>query len=93
VPSKNCLEGLKKTTKTSVRTEGVPAEIQTEHLRNINLLYVRSEVFTVMTIKNAIFWDVTFQRNVVPPLTDSCHADDGGALFLQNISSYKSHMA
>jgi hypothetical protein len=25
--------------------------------------------------------------------TDSCHPDDGGAEILQNIGSYKSHMA
>jgi hypothetical protein len=26
-------------------------------------------------------------------LTDSCHPDDGGATFLLNFGSYKSHMA
>jgi hypothetical protein len=26
-------------------------------------------------------------------LADSCHPDEGGAKFLQNVGSYKSHMA
>jgi N12 class adenine-specific DNA methylase len=26
-------------------------------------------------------------------LTDSCHCDNGGSMFLQNVGSYKSHMA
>jgi hypothetical protein len=28
-----------------------------------------------------------------PKFTDSCHLDDGGAKFLRNFGSYKSHMA
>jgi hypothetical protein len=30
--------------------------------------------------------------NVVPN-TDSCHPDDGGATFIRNVGSYKSHTA
>jgi hypothetical protein len=41
--------------------------------------YVRFEVFTALTMKNGV--------------TDSCHPDEGGAKFLQNVGSYKSHMA
>jgi hypothetical protein len=26
-------------------------------------------------------------------VTDSCHPDEGGAKFLRNVGSYKSHMA
>jgi hypothetical protein len=33
-----------------------------------------------VTMKNAIF-------------TDSCHPDYGGATYLRNVGSYKSHMA
>jgi hypothetical protein len=32
----------------------------------------------------------TLQRNT-KLLTDSCHPDDGGAKFLRNVGSYKSH--
>jgi hypothetical protein len=31
--------------------------------------------------------------SVVPQFTDSCHPDEGGAKFLQNVSFYKSHTA
>jgi hypothetical protein len=53
----------------------------------IILLQVRFEVFTVVTMKNGVFWDVT------PWFTDSCHPDEGGAKFLRNVGSYKSHTA
>jgi hypothetical protein len=29
----------------------------------------------------------------VVPITDSCHPDEGGARFLRNVGSYKSHTA
>jgi hypothetical protein len=68
----------------------------------INLKYVRREVFTAVTVKNAVFWDVMMcgssQRASVASycyrlsyLTDYFHPDDRGATFLQNIGSYKSH--
>jgi hypothetical protein len=37
-----------------------------------------------VTMKNGVFLDV---------FTDSCHPDEGGAEFLRNVGSYKSHMA
>jgi hypothetical protein len=33
----------------------------------------------------------TLRRNT--KFTDSCHPDEGGAKFLRNVGSYKSHMA
>jgi hypothetical protein len=45
---------------------------------------VRFVVFTAVTLKNAVFWDVT-------PCESSRHPDDGDVKFLPNISSYKSH--
>jgi hypothetical protein len=30
---------------------------------------------------------------IVVPITDSCYLDDGGAKFLRNVGSYKSHTA
>jgi hypothetical protein len=44
--------------------------------------YVRFEVFTAVTMKNGVFWDVT-----------SCHPDEGGAKFLLNVCYYKGHTA
>jgi hypothetical protein len=29
----------------------------------------------------------------IDTITDSCHPDEGGARFLRNVDSYKSHMA
>jgi hypothetical protein len=46
---------------------------------------VRFEVFTVVTMKNGVFW-------VVTPC-DSCDPDEGGSRFLRNVGSYKSHTA
>jgi hypothetical protein len=45
---------------TSVRVACAQAKIQTEHLLNADLehKYVRVEVFTVVTMKNGVFWDV-----------------------------------
>jgi hypothetical protein len=37
-------------------------------------------------MKNGVFW-------VVTPFTDFCHPDEGGARFLRNVGSYKSHTA
>jgi hypothetical protein len=45
----------------------------------------RFEVFTAVTMKNGVFW-------VVTPC-GFCHPDEGGARFLRNVGSYKSHTA
>jgi nucleoside permease NupC len=37
----------------------LPGERSKAHSQNILHAYVRSEVFTVVTMKNAVFWDVT----------------------------------
>jgi hypothetical protein len=42
--------------------------------------FIRFEVFTAVTMKNGVFWDVH-------------HPDEGGAKFLRNVRSYKSHTA
>jgi hypothetical protein len=69
--------------------------------------YIRFEVFTAVDMKNGVFWDVTpcgslvFLRSVrrllitasVVPSSDYYHPDDGGAQFLRNVGSYKSHTA
>jgi hypothetical protein len=54
-----CLEGLRNTTKTSVRVTGIPVEIQTRHLMNILLLLgptwltsLQSFVVIVLTLWN-----------------------------------------
>jgi hypothetical protein len=56
-------------------------------------------------MKNGVFWDVrpcdscknrrrNSQRASVDSYsTDSCHPDEGGAKFLRNVDSYKSHTA
>jgi hypothetical protein len=36
---------------------------------------------------------VTSNRRTLRSNTDSCHPDDGGAMFLRNVGSYKIHMA
>jgi hypothetical protein len=38
---------------------------------------------SLLLVKNGVFWDIT--------PCDSC--DEGGAKFLRNVGSYKSHMA
>jgi hypothetical protein len=50
---------------------------------------VSFEVFTTVTMKNAVFWDIT----PCGSFTSSCHPDDGGTKFLRNIVSYKIHTA
>jgi hypothetical protein len=52
---------------------------------------LRFEVFTAVTIKNFVFWDVSPCGSC--KFTDSCHPDEGGAKFLRNVGSYKSHTA
>jgi hypothetical protein len=47
---------------------------------------VRFEVFRVVTMKNAVFWDVM-------PCGSCKNRPFGGAKFLQNVGSYKSHTA
>jgi hypothetical protein len=47
---------------------------------------VRFEVFTAVTMKNGVFW-------VVTPCGSCKSPDEGGARFLRNVGSYKSHMA
>jgi hypothetical protein len=68
------------------------------------VLWVRLQVFTAVTMQNCVFWDVTpcgsfgisSQHVSVASyselVTDSCHPDEGGAKFLRNVGSYKSHM-
>jgi hypothetical protein len=53
--------------------------------------YVRFEVFIVVTMKNAIFWDVA---SLQPPAHSgsSCgffYPEDGGDAFLRNVGSHK----
>jgi hypothetical protein len=48
--------------------------------------FVRFEVFTAVTMKNAVFWDVT-------PCGSGKNLHLGGAKFLRNVRSYKSHTA
>jgi hypothetical protein len=50
-------------------------------------IFVRTEDFTAVTMKNAIFWDVT--------PCDSCKNLCFGGMYrlLRNVGSYKRHMA
>jgi hypothetical protein len=50
--------------------------------RKLFIYNVRFEVFTAVTMKNGVFWVVT-----------PCGSDEGGARFLRNVGSYKSHTA
>jgi hypothetical protein len=50
-----------------------------------SIFFVRFEVFTAVTLKNGVFWDVM--------LCGSCHPDEGSAKFLRNVISYRSHTA
>jgi hypothetical protein len=51
------------------------------------------------TLKNGVFWDVTScgsckNRQLLLFLVHhSCHPDEGGARFIRNVGSYKSHTA
>jgi hypothetical protein len=45
----------------------------------LNLHFVKFDVFTAVTMKIVVFWDVT--------------SDDGGSNFLRKVGSYNSHMA
>jgi hypothetical protein len=49
-------------------------------------IYIRFEVFTAVTMKNAVFWDVT-------PRGSCKNGRFGATKFLRNIGSYKSHAA
>jgi hypothetical protein len=51
--------------------------------------YVRFEVFTAVIMKNGVFWDVTPCGSCKSRLSP----DEGGAKFLRNVGSYKSHTA
>jgi hypothetical protein len=56
-------------------------------------------------MKNVVFWDVmpcgsssqcasvASNSQRYSQFTDSCHPDEGGAKFLRNVGSYKSHTA
>jgi hypothetical protein len=49
-----------------------------------------------LTMKNGVFWDVTqcgSRKNRCFGGTNSCLPDKGGAQFLRNLGSYKSHTA
>jgi hypothetical protein len=66
---------------------------------------VRFEVSTAVTMKNAVFWDVTpcgscknLRFGVMYRLRyqgdkNYCHSDNRGDTFLRNFVSYKSHTA
>jgi hypothetical protein len=76
---------------------------------SISKYNVRFEVFTAVTMKNGVFSVVTpcgsckiFLRSVRRLLVEACvvpsspifpHPDEGGARFLRNVGSYKSHTA
>jgi hypothetical protein len=47
--------------------------------------YVRFEVFTAVTMKKGVFWEVT------PCFSCKNRRFGGGAKFLRNVGSYKSH--
>jgi hypothetical protein len=49
---------------------------------------IRFEVFTAVTMKNGVFWEVTPCGSCK---NQPCHTDEGGANFLRNFGSYKSH--
>jgi hypothetical protein len=53
---------------------------------------VRFEVFTAVTMKNGVFWDVALVRkDVSEEFSASNSPDYGGAKSLRNVGSYKSH--
>jgi hypothetical protein len=61
---------------------------------------VRFEIFTAMTMKYGVFWDITPRGSYenrrfegTQRLFHSCHPDERGAKFLRNFGSYKSHKA
>jgi hypothetical protein len=61
-------------------------------------IVVRFEVFTAVTVKNGVFWDVTpcgscKNRRFAGTwrLLHQGDPDEGGARFLRNVGSYKSH--
>jgi hypothetical protein len=77
-------------------------------LANTYIYNVRFEVFTAVSMKNGVFWVakkyqvLVFLRSVRRLLVAACvvhsspifgHPDEGGARFLRNVGSYKSHMA
>jgi hypothetical protein len=51
---------------------------------------VRFEVFTAVTRKNAVFWDVTTCGSC-KNRRFSCYSEDVSTKFLRNIGSYKKH--
>jgi hypothetical protein len=64
--------------------------------QNILFIYilhnVRFEVFMAVTMKNVAFWDVTPCGSCKNRCSGGTY-DEGGAKFLRNVSSYKSHAA
>jgi hypothetical protein len=72
----------------------------TEALRSVenSITSVRFEVFTAVTMKNGVFCVVTpcgscKNRRSGGTWRHFCHPDEGGARFLRNAGSYKSHTA
>jgi hypothetical protein len=58
--------------------------------------YVRFEVFTAVTVKNVIFWDIMScgsYKNQHFGGMFHLHDQDGGDMFLQSVTSYKCRMA
>jgi hypothetical protein len=67
------------------------------------IVYVRFEVFTALTVKNAVFWDVAPCNLVWSDVSEECviwksahrvfYLEDGGNTFLRNVGSYKMYKA
>jgi hypothetical protein len=64
--------------------------------------HIKFEVFTAVTMKNIVFWDVNgvalvridvSEEPSASIIIDSCQPDDGGTKLIQNVRSYKSHTA
>jgi hypothetical protein len=70
-------------------------------LHSIMLNCVRFEVFTVVTMKNAVFWDGALCRSAQSAATCSLwflargyfYSEDGGYTFLPNVGSHKIYTA
>jgi hypothetical protein len=68
------------------KTEGFGPNGSKRYQNSISSEFVRFEVFTAVTMKNGVFWDVT-------PCGSCKNRRLRGARFLRNVGSYKSHTA
>jgi hypothetical protein len=63
------------------------------NLRLNSILFVRSEVFTAMTMKNDVFWDVALQSAAICSrwfvTREFFYPEYGSKMFLRNAGSYK----